>query len=95
MVRLANLNGLGCRVFALGLGARRLTTSRYTLRVRDRAIGIGLVALVAAVLNPQNIGIVIMLGLIAILLDAHWHPTPGQPSEPTRQATDRKPSAKS
>jgi hypothetical protein len=69
--------------------------SFYTLRVRDRAIGIGLVALVAAVLNPQNLGIVIMLGLIAILLDAHWHPAPSQPSEPARRATDRKPSAKS
>ena len=58
----------------------------------ERAIGIGLVALLAAVLNPQNIGIIIMLGLIAILLDERWHPAP---SGPTRRAIDKKASAKS
>ncbi len=73
-----------------GTGHRWAGDSFYTLRVRDRAIGIGLIALVAAVLNPQNIGIIIMLGLIAILLDAHWHPAPSQPREPTRRATDKK-----
>jgi hypothetical protein len=64
----------------------------YTLGVRERAIGIVLVALLAAVLNPQNIGIVIMLGLIAIMLDARWQPAP---NEPTRSASEKKPSAKS
>jgi len=58
--------------------------------VRERAIGIGLIALLAAVLNPQNLGIVIMLALIAIMLDAHWHPAPSQPTEPPRRATDKK-----
>jgi hypothetical protein len=61
--------------------------------VRERSVGIGLIALLAAVLNPQNIGIVIMLGVIAILLDEHWHagPTPpSQPSQPTRRTTDKK-----
>jgi len=74
----------------------KLSTGRgrrlYTLPVRERTIGIGLVALLAAVLNPQNIGIVIMLGLIAIMLDARWNPAP---SEPPRPATEKKPSAKS
>jgi len=61
--------------------------------VRERSVGIGLIALLAAVLNPQNIGIVIMLGVIAILLDDHWHPgptQPSQPSQPTRRTTDKK-----
>jgi hypothetical protein len=40
--------------------------------VRERAVAIGLIALLAAVLNPQNVGIIIMLGLIAILLDSRW-----------------------
>jgi hypothetical protein len=61
--------------------------------VRERAIGIGLIALLAAVLNPQNIGIVIMLGVIAILLDEHWHQAPTQPtqaSQAARRTTDKK-----
>jgi len=58
--------------------------------VRERSIGIGLIALLAAVLNPQNIGIVIMLGVIAILLDERWHPAPTEPSQPTRRTTDKK-----
>ena len=44
----------------------------------------------AAVLNPQNIGIVIMLGVIAILLDERWHPAPTEPSQPTRRTPDKK-----
>lgn len=68
--------------------------------VRERQIGIILVALLAAVLNPQNMGIVIMLGLIAIMLDARWHPAPSEPppaaNAPSRRAGDApKPSAKS
>ncbi len=58
--------------------------------MRERAIGIGLIALLAAVLNPQNIGIVIMLGVIAILLDERWHPAASQPSQPARRQTDKK-----
>ncbi len=72
---------------------RRDGDSFYTLGVRERSIGIGLIALLAAVLNPQNIGIVIMLGVIAILLDERWHPAPTQPRQPsqsTRRTTDKK-----
>lgn len=66
--------------------------------MRDRAIGIGLITLLAAALNPQNLGIIIMLGLIAILLESRWQPAPSQPGDPAKKATDKRvsaPSAKS